>query len=89
MTTLIKNGTIVTAQRTFSADVLIENEAIKDIATSIPAEGAGKIIDAKGCWFFRAALMFILTSICRLAGQLPQTILRLARKRQPLVAQPR
>ena len=32
MKTLIKNGTIVTSQRTYPSDVLIENETIKDIA---------------------------------------------------------
>ena len=37
MTTLIKNGTIVTSQRTYKSDLLIENETIKDIAESIPA----------------------------------------------------
>src|ERR1700733_1591206 len=48
MTTLIKNGTIVTSQRTYRADLLIENETIKDIADALPAEAAGKVIDATG-----------------------------------------
>jgi dihydropyrimidinase len=48
MTTLIKNGTIVTSQRTYAADLLIENETIKDIAVSIPAANADKVIDATG-----------------------------------------
>src|SRR3984885_11386960 len=48
MTTLIKNGTIVTSQRTYRADLLIENETIKDIADSIPADNPDRAIDASG-----------------------------------------
>ena len=48
MTTLIKNGTIVTSQRTYRADLLIENETIKDIAETIPAANPDKVIDAAG-----------------------------------------
>ncbi len=48
MTTLIKNGTIVTSQHTYKSDLLIENETIKDIADSIPVTGADRVIDATG-----------------------------------------
>ena len=48
MTTLIKNGTFVTSQRTYRADLLIENETIKDIADSIPAAHPDRVIDATG-----------------------------------------
>src|ERR1700736_103650 len=45
--TLIKNGTVVTAERTFAADILIDGEKIRDIAPSLPAEQAGRVIDAR------------------------------------------
>ncbi|MBI3207293.1 MAG: dihydropyrimidinase [Candidatus Solibacter usitatus] len=47
-TTLIQNGTIVTSAKTFAADIFIENGRIKEIASGLPAENAGKIIDAGG-----------------------------------------
>ncbi len=46
--TLIKNGTVVTAERTFAADILIDGEKIRDIAPALPAENAGRVIDAAG-----------------------------------------
>jgi dihydropyrimidinase len=46
--TLIQHGTIVTAGRTYGADILIEGETIKDIAPALPAENAGRVIDAQG-----------------------------------------
>ncbi len=46
MTTLIRSGTVVTAERTFAADVLIEGEKIRDIAAGIPVERADRVIDA-------------------------------------------
>ena len=46
--TLIKNGTVVTADRSFPADILIDGEKIRDIAPSLPAEQAGRVIDAAG-----------------------------------------
>jgi dihydropyrimidinase len=46
--TLIKNGTVVNAERSFAADILIDGEKIRDIAPSLPAEQAGRIIDAAG-----------------------------------------
>jgi dihydropyrimidinase len=46
--TLFKNGTVVTAERTFAADILIDGEKIRDIAPSLPAEQAGRVIDAAG-----------------------------------------
>src|SRR5579863_9923789 len=46
--TLIKNGTVVTAERTFSADVLVEGETIRDIAPFMPANAADRVINAAG-----------------------------------------
>jgi dihydropyrimidinase len=50
MTTLIRNGTIVTAKSTFVADILIDGEHIRDIAQGIPAESAARSIDATGLY---------------------------------------
>lgn len=47
MTTIIKHGTLVTAEKSFKADILIEGEKISQIASSINMEGA-EIIDANG-----------------------------------------
>jgi len=52
LTTLIRNGTLVTAGRTFNADILVDGEVIGDIAPSIPAGQAGKVIDAEGMLVF-------------------------------------
>ena len=49
MTTLIQNGTVVTAAATTRADVLIEGERIKEVRPGIPADGA-KVIDAAGLY---------------------------------------
>jgi dihydropyrimidinase len=47
MSTVIKNGTIVTADRTYKADVLIEGESITAIGTDLKGD---KVIDAAGCF---------------------------------------
>src|SRR5215467_10973467 len=46
--TLIKNGTVVTAERSFPADILVDGEKIRDIAPSLPSEKADRVIDASG-----------------------------------------
>jgi len=48
MTLLIKNGTVVTAERTFAGDVLIEGETIRDVHPGIAAEPAHQVFDASG-----------------------------------------
>lgn len=48
MTTLIQNGTVVTAEKTFAADVLVEGERVKEIAAGLPATAADRVIDARG-----------------------------------------
>jgi dihydropyrimidinase len=50
MSTLIRNGTVVTSIRTFPADILIDGERIKDISPSIPVEKADRVIDATGMY---------------------------------------
>src|SRR5467141_5050841 len=46
--TLIRNGTVVTAQNSFAADILVDGEKIRDMAPSLPAEAAARVIDASG-----------------------------------------
>ncbi len=48
MGTLIRNGTVVTADRSFAADVLIEGSAISEVREGIPASPAHTIVDAAG-----------------------------------------
>src|SRR5947208_7281792 len=45
---LIRNGTVVTAERSVAPDILVEGEKIRDIAPRLPAEAAGRVIDASG-----------------------------------------
>src|SRR6267378_3033512 len=42
---LIRNGTVVTAERTVAADILVEGDKIRDIAPSLPAQNADRVID--------------------------------------------
>ena len=48
MSLLIQNGTVVLADRTFAADVLIEGELVKEVRAGIPPNAADTIIDASG-----------------------------------------
>jgi len=48
MATLIKNGTIVNADTTQQADLLIEGETIKEICAGIPAAPGDTVVDATG-----------------------------------------
>src|SRR5580698_10506132 len=48
MSTLIRNGTVVTSTTTTKADILIEGERIKDVSAAIPIEKAHRVIDATG-----------------------------------------
>ncbi|HUS06983.1 MAG TPA: dihydropyrimidinase [Bryobacteraceae bacterium] len=48
MSLLIRNGTVVTADATFPADILIEGESIRDVRQGIPAEAAHQLMDATG-----------------------------------------
>ena len=51
---LIKNGTIVTEKDTCKADILIENEKIKEIGTHLSADC--KTIDAEGKYIIPGAI---------------------------------
>ena len=48
MTTLIRNGTVVTSERSFPADILIDGERIREIAGNIPIDTVDRVIDASG-----------------------------------------
>lgn len=48
MRLLISNGTIVTAEKTFSGNIVIEGEKIRDIVPNLPHETADRVIDATG-----------------------------------------
>ncbi len=58
MRTLISNGTIVTADGSTAADVLIDGEAIVRIGTDLAADGAtvDETIDAAGRWVIPGAI---------------------------------
>jgi len=47
MKSIIKNGTLVTAEKTFKSDILIEDEEISRIAPDLEADSA-QVIDASG-----------------------------------------
>jgi dihydropyrimidinase len=47
-TTIIKNGTIVNADSTVQADLLIDGATIKEIRAGIPAAAADTVVDATG-----------------------------------------
>ena len=48
MGTLIRNGTVVTADRTFPADVLIEGSTITEVQAGITPSTSHSIVDATG-----------------------------------------
>ena len=50
MTTIIKNGILVTETETFSADILIEDERIASIGQNLIVPADAEIIDASGCY---------------------------------------
>ena len=47
MSTLIKNGRVITAEQDYLADVFIENGKVKTIGQNLDIK-ADKILDAKG-----------------------------------------
>src|SRR5262245_16334944 len=54
MTTLIKNGTIITATDMYKADILVKNGAISEIGREI-SKIASEIIDAADRWVLPGA----------------------------------
>ena len=50
MSTLIRNGTVVTATETRKADVLIEGERISQVGEGLAQSSGGRVIDATGMY---------------------------------------
>ncbi|HET9088352.1 MAG TPA: dihydropyrimidinase [Acidobacteriaceae bacterium] len=50
MSVLIRNGTLVTAERTFAADILVEGETIREVRSGIEPSGAHSVVDAAGTY---------------------------------------
>src|SRR5436309_938762 len=50
MSTLVRNGTVVTSTHTLPADILIEGELIKEVRPGIPETSAARVIDAAGTY---------------------------------------
>ncbi|WP_162787707.1 dihydropyrimidinase [Anaerolinea thermolimosa] len=50
MTWIIRNGTLITAAETFSADILIEGETIAAIGKHLPAPENARLMDASGLY---------------------------------------
>src|SRR5580693_8998744 len=48
MSILIRNGTVVTAESTFPADILVDGEKIKEVRPGIPSNAADTVLDAAG-----------------------------------------
>ncbi len=48
MSLLLRNGTVVLADSTFAADVLLEGETVREVRAGIPENAADRVIDASG-----------------------------------------
>jgi dihydropyrimidinase len=48
MSILIRNGTVVTAESTFPADILVDGEKIKEVRQGIPQYAGDTVLDASG-----------------------------------------
>src|SRR5215472_17274578 len=47
-TVLIQNGTIINADSTVTADLLIDGAVVREVRAGIPANAADKVVDASG-----------------------------------------
>src|SRR6202051_3424450 len=50
MSTLIRNGTVVTSESSAPADVLVDGEKIKEVRKGIPVSAAERMLDATGLY---------------------------------------
>ena len=50
MSVLIRNGTVVTAEKSFPADILVEGETIREVRSGIDPSHAHSIVDAAGMY---------------------------------------
>ncbi len=75
MSTVIKGGTIVTADRTYKSDVLVDGGKIMKLARTFPAMKCWTPMAVTSC---RAVLTRMCIWKCRLWARIPQTISRSA-----------
>ena len=68
--TLIRGGTIVTATDTYVSDVGITGGKISVIGLNLPAEGAGKVIEARAMLVMRGNIWISLSPAARSARKL-------------------
>ena len=50
MAMLIKNGAVVTAEKTFTADILVEGETIREVRAGIAPQAVHTVVDATGMY---------------------------------------
>ena len=86
---LIQDGVVVNADRTMSADVLIEGGTIREVRAGIDPAGAYGGRCAPDCLCCRAGSMRTRISTCRLAGRRRPMTLRRARGRRRLAGRRR
>ena len=48
MSILIRNGTVITAESTFPADILVDGEKVKEVRPGIPSNAGDTVLDATG-----------------------------------------
>ena len=87
MRTLIKGGTIINADATTRADLLIDGEAIGLIGTDLDAT-ADRTIDASGKWVIPGGIDVHTHMELPFGGTFAKTPSRPARGRRPSAARP-
>jgi len=83
MSLLIKNGKIVTAEKSFLADILVENGKISQVAPKIEILGVDQIVDAAGKLIMPGGWMHTYIWICQWGIPYHQMTITRERKRQP------
>ena len=84
MSTVIKGGTIVTADRTYEADILVEKGVIVDIGNQL---SANETLDATGCYVMPGGIDPHTHLEMPFMGTVPQIILSQERV-QPSLGEP-
>lgn len=80
---IIKNGTIVTAAETYSAEILINGEVIEAIGRDFERlHPEAEVIDAAGKYVFPAESIRMCIWICRCPGRFQATITIPGRRRR-------
>ena len=71
MSTVIKNGTVVTADLTYKADVLVEGGVITEIGENL---SGSEVLDATGCYVMPGGLDRMCILRCPLWAPIPAMI---------------